>query len=101
MSFSRYTFSKKLDLPDGKKIIPSSRNIRLIRTAVELDAIAYTVSTVKENERLDSIAAINYKDSSYWWVIAAASGIGWSLQIPPGVVICIPKNLEEIYRYIS
>ncbi len=49
MSFSRYTFSKKLSLPDGKKIIPSSRNMRLIRSAIEFDAIAYTGNGSTQN----------------------------------------------------
>jgi hypothetical protein len=101
MSFSRYTFSKKITLSDGKVIIPSSRNINLIRKAVEKGVIASKTLVISENERLDKIAAISYGHSNYWWIIAAASGIGWSLQVPPGVVICIPSNLEQIYGYIS
>ena len=101
MTFSRYTFSKKITLPDGKVIIPSSRNINLIRKAVENGAISTKTLIISENERLDKISAISYGNSNYWWIIAAASGIGWSLQVPPGVVICVPNNLEQIYGYIS
>jgi len=39
---------------------------------------------------LDHLAATYYKDSRYWWVLAAASEIGWGLQLPPGTVIVVP-----------
>ena len=45
-------------------------------------------------ERLDKLAKIFYEDASLWWIIAAASGIGWAMQCPAGTVIKIPKNLD-------
>jgi phage tail protein X len=44
----------------------------------------------REGDRLDLIAAREYGDGLDWWLIAAASGIGWWLQINPGTVIRIP-----------
>ena len=41
-------------------------------------------------ERLDTIAGVVYGDSRYWWVLAAASKIGWGLQVPPGTIIYVP-----------
>jgi len=45
------------------------------------------------------LAGIEYGNSTYWWIIAAASHIGWSLQVPEGTLIRIPdlrKTLEAI-----
>ena len=36
-----------------------------------------------------------YKDSRFWWVLAAASDIGWGLQVPPGTIINIP-NINQV-----
>jgi nucleoid-associated protein YgaU len=45
---------------------------------------------VRGRERLDTIAGEVYGDGRLWWVLAAASNIGWGLQIPPGTIINIP-----------
>ena len=47
------------------------------------------------------IAGDAYNDSSLWWVIAAASGIGWGLQVPPGTVIRIPIDLAQVFGVIN
>jgi hypothetical protein len=31
-----------------------------------------------------------------WWVIAAASGIGWGMQVPPGVILKIPTEPGDV-----
>ena len=62
-----------------------------IRRGVETRAIPYTTYILKEGERLDQIAGAIYGDSGMWWAIAAASGIGWGLQVPPGTLLKIPE----------
>lgn len=57
----------------------------------QLDA---EVVVLTQGQRLDHLAGQYYGNGRYWWVIAAASGIGWALQCPPGTVIKIPKNLD-------
>jgi hypothetical protein len=52
-----------------------------------------------ETQRLDVLAGIEYGDSSLWWIIAAASNIGWGLQVPPGILIKIPA-LADAGKYI-
>ena len=42
---------------------------------------------------MDIIAHSEYGDGRLWWVIAAASGIGWGLQVPPGTIIKMPSNV--------
>ena len=56
---------------------------------------------ILEKERLDVLAGKIYGDGGYWWIIAAASGIGWSLQVPPGTRLKIPTKLEQILSLVS
>lgn len=100
MSFSRYTFvpSIKNDLDQSFKMT-SKVNIR-IKNAVELGKIETDTHTLQEGERLDTLAQLYYSNASLWWVIAAASGIGWSLQVPPGTLLLIPRNISELIGYL-
>lgn len=56
--------------------------------------------SLKESERLDIIAGKYWGDGTLWWVIAAASNIGWSPQVPPGTFIRIP-NIEDVAKFVS
>ena len=66
-----------------------------IYSAVQSGELEVTSLTLTQGQRLDHLSGQNYGDSRYWWVIAAASGIGWGLQCPPGTIVRIPKNLER------
>ena len=68
----------------------------VLRAAVESGAIEFRSTILQEGERLDTIAGREYGDSSLWWVIAGASAIGWSLQVPPGTLIIIPTDLGKV-----
>ena len=67
-----------------------------IYNAVKNDLVGYEVANLQEGQRLDQISGQIYGSSDYWWVISAASGIGWGLQVPAGTVIKIPSNLDEV-----
>lgn len=71
-----------------------------IRNAIADGTLSYRTDTVRGRERLDTIAGYVYGDSRYWWIIAAASGIGWGLQVPPDTVITIP-NLNQALELIE
>jgi hypothetical protein len=86
MAVSRY-FVK-----DGSEINMSS----VIYDAVKNKRISFKKRVTKLGERLDHIAFNEYDDANYWWIIAAASGINWWLQIPDGIVLYIPTDIEEI-----
>lgn len=58
-------------------------------------SIPYKQLIFREGDRLDLIAAREYGDGLDWWIIAAASGIGWWLQVNPGTIIRIP-DLQTI-----
>ena len=96
MALSRYIFSKRI--ADGRAI--SSVDTFRVYRAVENGSINYQTILLEEGQRLDHIAGIYYNNSSLWWLIAAASGIGWSLQCPPGTVLRIPTNPQDAYRLL-
>ncbi len=100
MALSRYAFNRKIQY-GGETVLATNRHASNIRRNVINGRIRTTGHTLKEGERLDTLAAKVYKDSKYWWVIAAASGIGWPLQVPPGVVLAIPSDLDEVYRFMT
>jgi hypothetical protein len=86
--FSRYRSTPKLAL--GYQY-GTTRAVVAVRMAVQdgLIPIVETI-TLSEKQRLDHLAAIYYDDSRFWWVLAAASDIGWGLQVPAGTIINIP-----------
>ena len=68
-------------------------------SAIYHASISGTIDTEKvilnSTQRLDTLAGQYYGDSRLWWVIAASSGIGWSMQVPAGTVIRIPMNVQN------
>ena len=100
MALSRYSFSANLKNSLGQNFISISNASPKIFRAVEGQRVNYNVHVLEEGERLDTLSGLYYEDSSLWWVIAAASGIGWGLQVPPGTVIRIPNNISEVLGVI-
>lgn len=97
MAESRYTFSKKI----GEGTAVSSSDTFKINRAVSAGTIPSTTIILEQGQRLDHIAGAVYGDGTLWWIIAAASGIGWGLQCPPGTIIKIPNNAADAYRVIA
>lgn len=88
MAFSRYTRSPVLNF--GAQF-GSSRAREAIQTAMKAGQLPTNQMIVRGVERLDTIAGVVYGDARYWWILAAASNIGWGMQIPPGTIINIPS----------
>jgi nucleoid-associated protein YgaU len=91
MSASRYRTD-----PTTRMRKQTARAVYRIRTEMKKGNIAYSTAILAEGQRLDQIAHRHYGDGRLWWVIAAASNIGWSLQCPPGTSLRIPTNLSDI-----
>ena len=98
MGLSRYGRTSRIK---GGKQMATPEAVRSIRMAVKNTSISTVSYVTAESERLDVIAAKKYGNSKLWWVIAAASDIGWSLQVPPGTVLLIPSNLNQIAGFVK
>jgi nucleoid-associated protein YgaU len=96
MGFGRYSFNKKVN----GRFYKTNEYASAIRRGVVDGSIPYSTKILAEGERLDTIAGNTYGDGRLWWVIAAASGIGWGLQVPPGTLIFIPDNTGQIFSLI-
>jgi hypothetical protein len=97
MGLNRYTFAYKGKNSLGKSQVSNSNVNYKIFNAAEQRTISFSTHVLEEGERLDYLAGINYGDSGLWWVIAAASGIGYALQVPPGTLLRIPDNISEVF----
>ena len=80
----------------GGRMLATASGMSNVRRAVRSGTLVTTRYTSKEGDRLDNLAAIYLGDSRLWWVLAATSGIGWSLQLPPGTLIRIPDNMAQV-----
>ena len=98
MTMSRYS---RDDIFSQGRAYGSAMGVMRIREAVRQNQIALSETVLEESARLDVVAGEQYGDASLWWVIAAASGIGWGLQVPAGTRILIPTNLGQISEFVE
>ncbi len=80
--------------------IQSTKGKRGLRTTI-LPNLPTDISDIiiisKYGERLDLLANKHYGNTSDWWIIAEANGLGkGSLHIPAGMQIRIPTRLDKI-----
>jgi hypothetical protein len=87
MAFSRYYSSPRINFGAQQGVSNFVMNVRSAIKAGTLPIIGEVVVTGLD--RLDALAGSIYGDAKYWWVLAAASDIGWGLQVPPGTVLNI------------
>lgn len=97
MAFSRYTRSPVLNF--GAQL-GTSRAKDVIYNAVKSGQLQTREVILRGVERLDTLAGEIYGDGRYYWVLAAASGIGWCLQVPPGTVIRVPE-LKDVASLVA
>lgn len=97
MPFSRYSRSPVLNY--GAQF-GTSRAREAIQKAVAAGQIRTKQVVVRGVERLDTLAGSIYGDGRYWWILAAASNIGWGMQIPPGTIIRV-LDLESVAALIG
>jgi len=91
LAISRYFNDLKIG-----KFIGTAQKLDAIRSAVKTGSIQFTIIVLSEGQRLDQIANQYYGDGRYWWIIAAASNVGWWLQVPSGTRLIVPTSLEQI-----
>ena len=94
----RYRIDSRINL--GQQL-GTARGLPLLRREIKSGRISIINQVITTgDDRLDSLAGSIYGDGRYWWVLAAASDIGWGLQVPPGTVINI-VNLEDVQNIIG
>ena len=71
-----------------------------IRSAINAGTLRYKEVVLRGVQRLDTLAGEEYGDGRYWWIIAAASNVGWGMQAPPGTAIKIP-NLNDALALVG
>lgn len=97
MTIRRYSRTPVIDF--GKQY-GTSQAISAIRKNIKDNNIRYQTIILQGNQRLDTLAGEYYGDGKLWWVLAAASNVGWMLQVPPGTQILVP-NLEDVMQYVG
>jgi phage tail protein X len=97
MTVRRYARTTKYGL-DYKYGI--SYAVPTIRENIKNGNIRYDSLTLSEGDRLDILAGKIYGDGKLWWILAAASGIGFGLQVPAGTLILVP-DLSDLSKYVG
>lgn len=97
MATSRYILTPRINFNFQ---YGTSDTVSRIRSAIADNLIDVRVIFLKEIIRLDVLAGQYYGDGKYYWLIAAASNIGWSLQIPPNTRIVIP-DLQQALQFLG
>ncbi len=88
---NRYSFQKATKTEDGKRHYKTTVNPNIPVSTRDLMVVA------RQGDRLDILANKYYKNSSYWWIIAEANGVGkGSLFVKPGKFLRIPMDLTKI-----
>lgn len=97
MPFSRYTRTPVLAFGQQRG---TGRAQQAIRAAIAGGVLQTQTVVLRGRERLDTMAGVLYGDARYWWVLAAASNIGWGLQVPPGTLLIVP-NLAQVAALVA
>ena len=96
MAISRYSVDNIINF--GRQF-GTATGMQRIRDALNAGALSFAPAVLRGGERLDTVAGEVYGDATLWWVIAAASDIGWGMQVPAGTFIRIPspEDVAEIF----
>ncbi len=97
MSMGRYDNATRIK--SGKMLASATAHVAIYK-ACRNGRMTFVTKTLTENERLDVLAGRYYGNGRLWWIIAAASGIGWCLQAPPGTNLVIPTDLSQVEAYV-
>lgn len=97
MTVSRYTKTPRLEF--GARF-GTNTAIPLIRKAIKDGRLPTKQTIVRGSERLDTLAGVLYGDARYWWILAAASDIGWGMQVPVGTIINVP-DLATVTKLVG
>lgn len=98
MAINRYS---RTPIINGGRQLGTAQAASIVKQAVDAGQLSTTVLILQGAERLDTIAGRTYGDSRNWWIIAAASGIGWALQVPTGTRLVVPTDLSQVAELVG
>ena len=84
----------------GRKL-QTAKAVNNLRRAQQFGLIKTFTVVITESKRLDHLAEEYLGSSQDWWILAALSGIGWGMQIPPGTIIHIPKSISTVQSLVG
>ena len=93
MPFTRY---ENDTLIKNNKLLSTNQAVSNIRQAVKNGQLDINTLVMSDATRLDIVAGEIYGDGRLWWLLAAASNIGWWPQVPAGTLIRVPTNLAAV-----
>lgn len=96
MNIARYRSDPQINL--GTQLSTASA-VKIIRERINRGIPVVNTLVATGDDRLDTLAGAIYGSAKYWWVLAAASEIGWGLQVPPGTLINV-IDLNSLSEYI-
>ena len=96
MTINRYQVD---EIFGANKYYGTAQATNTIRTAINNGTLLFETVVLAGAQRLDTLAGDIYGDGTLWWVLAAASNIGWGLQVPPGTVISVPR-IEDVLEIL-
>jgi hypothetical protein len=102
MATSRYNNDLQVtSMREKGKRLSTAQGVVAIRAAIKNGTAPIVRQIIATgSDRLDTLAGDVYGDAHYWWVLAAASSIGWGLQVPTGTVINV-LNLSDVIREVG
>ena len=92
-TISRYDNDR---LVQGGRLLGTNEAIVRLRDGIDDGLVQTTATVLRGFQRLDVLAQQQYGDGRLWWVIAAASGVGWFPQVPPGTRLIVPVDINEV-----
>ena len=89
MTVSRYKNNVRINMGSQLGVSDTVSSLRILIKNGVIPISEQIIAT--GDDRLDALAGSIYGDASLWWVLAAASDVGWGMQVPPGTVINVIK----------
>lgn len=97
MAVNRYARDARIGLGTS---LATARVTPRIRAALKSGVIVPVSQVITTGEdRLDTLAGAIYGDGRLWWLLAAASDIGWGMQVPPGTVVNVVR-IEDLDKVL-
>jgi hypothetical protein len=100
MAISRYANNWPLNGIFGS-FYESFDDYSFIYDMIENNKIKTHEVIVRPGDRLDHIAFKEFGDGEYFWILALCNKIGFIPQVPPGTILQVPDNIDDVLLYFK